>query len=75
MLLEKKITGYNGRLINASRYQCDMCKKNMIKDQRISIYLSEPGGDVQRKGWDVCEKCMKIIDKNIKMWYDRAVKK
>jgi predicted Zn-dependent protease len=52
-----------------------MCRKPLTKEQRIAIYVSEPGGDVQRKKHDVCEKCMKTIEKNIKIWYDKIVNK
>lgn len=75
MLIEKGIAGYQGRIINVSKYQCDMCRKPLTKEQRIAIYVSEPGGDVQRKKYDVCEKCMKTIEKNIKIWYDKIVNK
>ena len=75
MLLEKGIAGYQGRMINASKYQCDMCRKCLTKEERILIYTSEPGGDVQRKKWDVCERCMKILEKNVNLWYDKIVNK
>lgn len=75
MLIKKSITGYNGMIINTSEYVCDMCRKPLKKEQRILIGTTETGKDIIRKKWDLCEKCMKIIEKNIEIWYDKITSK
>lgn len=75
MLIEKALTNFHGRIINASRYVCDMCRKPMAKQDRILISKSNKGEDISRKKWDLCESCMKTIEKNVNLWYDRIVNK
>ena len=75
MLIDKGIVNYQGKIINASKYQCDMCRKPISKKERALISTSEIGGDICRKKWDLCARCMKILEKNINLWYDKIVNK
>lgn len=75
MLIQKRITGYNGGFVSDSEYQCDMCHKPLKKQERILISTSEIGKDKPIKKWDLCENCMKIIEKNVKIWYGKIVNK
>lgn len=76
MLTRKSITmtKAEGR-DNKSEYICDMCKKELHKSQRILLATSDIGRDPLKKRYDLCEKCMKIIEKNISVWYDKIVNK
>lgn len=75
MLINKdvRITKKDG-LINNTKYQCDMCRKNINKSQRIAVFTTETGLDTSRKKWDLCERCMKTIEKNVNLWYSRIKK-
>lgn len=75
MLIKKDIASRNGKIINTSQYTCDMCEKPLRKMQRIRVMATEIGGEVALKKWDLCEKCMKIIEKNVKIWYGKIVNK
>lgn len=67
MLVEKAI--YNSD--KKSRYICDMCRKELEKQDRILIGTSEKGKDRMIKRWDLCENCIKILDRNVSKWYTR----
>lgn len=75
MLIDKAVVSYQGKIINPSKYTCDMCRKPLEKKDRILIYTGNKGEDVTRKKWDLCEKCMRTIEKNVNLWYDRIVSK
>lgn len=75
MLIEKGISSCNGIIINISKYKCDMCHKTLKKQERILVSTSEIGKDTLIKKWDLCENCMKIIEKNVKIWYGKIVNK
>ena len=76
MLIEKSITmNSKKRVVNMSKYVCDMCKKELKKTERILVGTSKIGEDKTVKKYDLCENCMKIIEKNIKIWYDRNINK
>lgn len=70
MIIEKNNNG-----IFSSRYKCDMCRKTLNKEQRLLVSTSELGKDKTIKKWDLCENCMKIIEKNVKIWYDKVINK
>ena len=72
MLIEKSLKGFKGGFKSTSKYECDMCKKSMTKEDRYLVSTSEKGRDVAQKRWDLCDKCMKIIEKNISIWYKKG---
>ena len=69
MLVEKSMKDY----VSTSKYVCDMCRKELKKQDRILIATSEKGKDKTIKKWDVCQNCMKILEKNIAQWYNRII--
>lgn len=71
MLVEKSMKEY----VSTSKYICDMCRKEIKKQDRILVATSEKGKDNTLKRWDLCENCMKIIEKNILIWYNRQKNK
>lgn len=75
MLINKdiRITKKDG-LINNTQYQCDMCRKKVTKWERASISCTDIGGSTPRKKWDLCEHCMKVLEKNVDLWYSRIKK-
>ena len=75
MLIQKSIAGFNGKVTSTSKYECDMCHKPLEKKQRILISVSEIGKDRPIKKWDLCQNCMKVIEKNVKIWYGKVVSK
>lgn len=75
MLIEKSVVYFNTSYVSSSKYICDMCKKPLNKQQRILIGSSQKGKDVLKKRWDLCENCMKIIEKNVNLWYDKVINK
>ena len=75
MLVEKSITSVDGKIMNTSKYTCDMCKNLIKKQERFLVSTTRKGGDTSKKKWDLCENCMKIIEKNVNLWYDRIVNK
>ncbi len=74
MLVKKDITSQNGKIVNTSQYKCDMCRKILTKQQRIVLSTTDIGGDPLKKRYDLCEKCMKTIEKNVSIWYDKFIK-
>lgn len=76
MLIEKSITmNSKKRVTSMSKYICDMCKKELKKSERILVGTSEIGQDKILKKYDLCENCMKIIEKNVKIWYNKFERK
>lgn len=72
MLIEKSLKGFKGGFKGTSKYECDMCRRNMLKEDRYLVSTSEKGRDVAQKRWDLCERCMKIIEKNVAIWYKKS---
>jgi len=71
MLVEKSMK-HN---VSTSKYVCDMCRKELKKQDRILIATSQKGKDKTIKKWDLCERCMKVIEKNIAVWYNKVISK
>lgn len=71
MLVEKSMKDY----VSTSKYICDMCRKELKKEDRILIATSQKGKDKTIKKWDLCERCMKVIEKNIEVWYNKVISK
>lgn len=75
MLLLKVTKKLECGVVNASEYQCDMCKRFITKKQRYLVAVSDLAGDATKKKWDLCPKCMKTIEKNVANWYNRVINK
>ena len=75
MLIEKCLKGFKNGFKGASKYECDMCKKSILKEDRYLVSISEKGRDVAQKRWDLCDRCMKIIEKNVSIWYKKVREK
>lgn len=60
--------------VKSCLYQCDMCKKQMVLDERYVIGATELGRGSYKKKWDLCEHCMKVLEKNVDLWYSRIKK-
>ena len=73
MLNQKIIKKVGERYVNVGKYTCDMCKKEIEKKDRFLVAISQRGKDPTRKRWDLCPKCMKTIDKNVALWYDKVI--
>lgn len=73
MLLKKTVRRLDKGIYNESEYSCDMCRRNITKNRRYLLGISEIGGDSMKKRWDLCPKCMKTIEKNVAMWYDKFI--
>lgn len=75
MLIEKTRYNFAKKNKGVSYYTCDMCKKQVTKQGRQLVYVSGLGEDTTRKKWDLCENCMKILVKNVNLWYSRIKEK
>lgn len=53
-----------------SKYQCDMCKKYICVNVKNTIYVAVHE-DIKRKKYDLCDKCYKIVCRNIDIWNRR----
>ena len=74
MLVFQKYIRVNGRTKNCNIYMCNMCHKTMNKDERILISSSNLGENNVKRKWDLCEHCMKTLEKNVDFWYSRIKK-
>lgn len=71
-----RITKKDG-CINNTIYQCDMCKKTLKNTEKYTVGVTEIGRGSYHKKWDICDKCLSVIEKNVKIWHlrlDRKVK-
>ena len=74
MLVSEKYVKHSKGASKECTYKCDMCKKNLNKEQRIVVGMSKIGDYCMTKKWDLCEHCVKIIEKNVNLWYSRIEK-
>jgi hypothetical protein len=75
MIVTKPTYNYYTKVKTATQYSCDMCHKIMEKPEKITLYTSNAGDNKPLKKYDLCKKCMKTIEKNVKLWYDRIINK
>lgn len=54
-----------------SLYECDRCGKQVIKRQRIGLYIQKET-ETPRKYLDLCLKCFKSLERGIKKGANNA---
>jgi superfamily II DNA or RNA helicase len=74
LVFEKYVKKQDKGVIKKSIYKCDMCHKTISKDERILISSSNLGENNVKRKWDLCEHCVKILEKNVDFWYSRIKK-
>lgn len=74
LIFEKYVKKQDKGVIKKSIYKCDMCYKTISKDERILISSSNLGENNVKRKWDLCEHCVKILEKNVDLWYSRIKK-
>lgn len=75
MLIVKHTYNYHNQTKTPTKYSCDMCRKVIEKPEKITVYTSRIGETKPIKKFDLCKKCMRIIEKNVNIWYDRIENK
>lgn len=74
MLVSEKYVKHSRGASKECTYKCDMCRKTIKKDERIVCGMSQLGNYCLTKKWDLCERCVKILEKNVNLWYSRIKK-
>ena len=62
-------------VIRSCLYRCDMCKKDMVLSEKCVVGVTELGRGSYKKKWDLCNSCIKILEKNVNTWYSRLEQK
>lgn len=74
MLLYKSVGKNDVGYFNDTTYLCDMCHRKVKSHNKYCLGTTKKGKYAYSKDYDLCERCLNTIKKNIENWYERLEK-